>query len=176
MPSAGANLWISQANSDRLAAARVYDPTGVRTWCQAVAKHQQVVEKSIKAIAAARQAAGMGGLPIKYYYRHRVDEIISELRRTAGRQARKAIQGRINKLLDQFHRAEIRALSDLAPQKPASGALHARNTEYPYETAAGVWTAPGLEGGFTTHDVDRFATLSERINQGSREIVSALRR
>lgn len=176
--SPGGTLWISQADSDLIAAARVYNKADHRTWCQAIAKHQQVVEKSIKAIAAAAQDAGMGaGIKKKYYYRHPVDKIISALRHPASRKDPNAIQAQIDKLLCQFNRDEIGDLSDLAPGgKPDSGVLHAKNTEYPYETASGVWTAPALVGAFTTQDVCRFATLSKRIYQGSHQIVSALRR
>lgn len=176
MPSAGGNLWISQADSDRLGATRVYDPADHRTWCQAIAKHQQVVEKSIKAVAAAVRDAGIQSVQIKLYYKHPVDEMITALRRPIGPKDRKAIQAPIATLLSEFNRAEIRALSDLAPKKPDAGVLHAKNTEYPYETATGVWTTPALVGAFTTQEVCRFATLSERIYQGSRLIVSALRR
>lgn len=176
MPEPGAHLWLSQAESDRHGAVRLYDANDRRTYCQAIARHQQLVEKSIKAIAAAVRDAGIVTLPSSHYYKHDVDTLISALRRLPRPADNRDIQGRIDKLLGEHHRAEIKALSELAPKKPAPGALHMRNSEYPYETAPGAWTAPALPGAFDIRDVERFAQLAERVYEGTRQIVSALRR
>jgi HEPN domain-containing protein len=175
MPEAGANLWVSQADSDRLAANRLYDKADHRTFCQTIAKYQQVVEKSVKAIAAAVRDAGIVSLPQTHYYKHPVDKLISALRHHDWSEDDRGIQGRINRLLNDSCCLEVRSLSDLAPRKPSPGSLHARNTEYPYEIAAGQWTAPALLNSFSIKDVERFGQLAERIYQGTREIVSAIR-
>ncbi len=78
MPDAAGSLWITQADSDRLCAIRLYDGADHRTYCQAISKHQQTVEKSIKAIVAAIRDAGIVVLPIGYT--HAVDKLISGLR------------------------------------------------------------------------------------------------
>jgi hypothetical protein len=167
---------VSQAESDRQGAGRLYDPDDHRTYCQTIAKYQQMVEKSIKAIAAAVRDVGIVTFPLSHYYKHDVDTLISALRHLPQPKDNREIQGRINRLLGEYHRAEIKALSELAPKKPGPRALHARNNEYPYETARGVWTAPALPDAFQLQEVERFRELAERIYEGTRQIVSALRR
>ena len=176
MVDPSANLWLSQAESDRYASTRIYDPADIRTYCQAISKHQQTVEKAVKAITAAVSAAGILTSPRGHYYKHDVEVLVTLLGRLPRPQDSQDIQSRINKLLNAFYRTEIRALSALTPRKPAAGAMHARNTEYPYETQLGVWTAPALAGSFQSSDIARFSNLAERIYQGARQIVSALRR
>ena len=176
MPDPDASLWVSQAESDRLGASRLFDAADHRTFCQTIAKHQQSVEKSVKAIGAAVRDAGIVTLPRSHYYSHDVDTLISALRRLPRPKDNRDIQGRIDKLLGEHHRAEIKALCNLAPRRPGPGGLHQRNSEYPFETAPGTWTAPALPGAFDARDVIRFAKLSERIYEGTRQIVSALRR
>jgi len=176
MPDPGANLWISQANSDWRAADLVYDETDHRTYCQAISKYQQTVEKSIKAVAAALQGAGVKSVRREYYYDHNLDDLISALRRSPYPRKAQHVQARICEVLSDYYYLEINALSSLAPRKPQRGALHARNTEYPYESAQGVWTAPALLGEFNKHEVLRFYRLAERIYERTREIVSAIDR
>jgi hypothetical protein len=176
MPDSLAALWVSQADSDRHAASRVYDPSEDRTFCQAIAKYQQTVEKSIKAIAAAVNDAGVATIAPSHYYNHDVDRLISALRHLPRPKDRREIVGLISGLLNEWLRLEIKALSDLAPKRPSPGALHLRNSEYPYETAAGNWTAPALPGAFSTQEVGRFLSLADRVYEGTRRIVSALRR
>jgi HEPN domain-containing protein len=176
MPDPGANLWISQAQSDLRGAASIYDANDHRTYCQAIARYQQTVEKAIKAIAAAVRDAGIETVPVSHYYKHDVEKLVSALRHLPHPNDRRDIKSSINTLLNQYHREEITALSQLAPKRPNAGELHVRNTEYPYEIEAGVWTAPALPGAFSQHDVRRFEQLAERIYHGTRQIVSALRR
>jgi HEPN domain-containing protein len=171
----GANLWISQADSDLLAATRVYDAGDHRTCCQAIAKHQQTVEKSVKAIRAALHE----GLIVSVSSgrnSHDVTKLASALRRPGDPADPTDIQHHINKLLCEHCINEIKAISALAPKLPKGGGLHERNTEYPYERLAGDWVAPALQGGFTTHEVQRFSVLAKRVYEGARQIVSALRR
>ncbi len=170
------NLWLSQAESDRHASTRIFDPDDHRTFCQTISKHQQTVEKAVKAIAAAVSDAGILSLPRTHYYKHDVDVLVSLLGRLPKPKDSRDIQGRIDKLLNSFHRSEIKVLSALTPRKPAPGALHSRNIEYPYETAPGIWTAPTLIGSFQLTEVTRFNHLAERIYQGAQRLVSALQR
>ena len=176
MPSPPAALWVSQANSDRYAATRLYDSADHRTYCQAIAKHQQTVEKSVKAIAAAVGDASIATVPDVHYYRHDVDKLVSVLRHLPKPKDQREVVGQIGGLLSEYRRSEIKALCDLAPKKPSPGSLHARNNEYPYETTPGNWTAPALPGAFDSHEVDRFSHLADAVYEGARKIVSALRR
>jgi HEPN domain-containing protein len=45
--------WLRQAQKDRESAERVLDLKDGSTFCQAIAKSQQAVEKAVKALAAA---------------------------------------------------------------------------------------------------------------------------
>jgi HEPN domain-containing protein len=56
---ASSDLWIRQAESDLLCAGRVLDPNDATTFCHSIAKCQQSVEKSIKALVAALRDAGI---------------------------------------------------------------------------------------------------------------------
>ncbi len=173
MPEAGGHLWISQADSDRWALNRVSDSTEPRSFCQAVSKCQQIVEKSIKAIAAALRDRFIVSIPIGYT--HDVARIASALRRPARPNDATDIQHHINRLLTEFTINEIKQLDAMAPRRPPPGSLHARNSEYPFELLAGDWTTPAL-GAFTDQEVRRFQELAERVYGRAKEIVSALRR
>ena len=171
----GGNLWISQADSDLLAAARVYDANDPRTYCQAVAKHQQTVEKSVKAIRAALHEAMIVSVSLSWRD-HDVTKLASALRRRGNPADQTDIQHHVNHVLSEHHLNEIKAISELAPKFSRDGGVHPRNTEYPYERLAGDWIAPASLGAFSIRDVERFSTLANRIYQGARQIVSAVRR
>jgi hypothetical protein len=51
--------WIVQAESDLIAAQRVHKESEIGTYCQAIAKYQQCVEKSVKAMVAAINELGI---------------------------------------------------------------------------------------------------------------------
>ncbi|HZL35417.1 MAG TPA: hypothetical protein VFC78_08915 [Tepidisphaeraceae bacterium] len=174
MAEAGGHLWISQANSDWWAAARLFDPDEPRSFCQTIAKCQQTVEKSIKAIAAALQDRLIVSIPIGY--KHDVADLASALRRLAKPRDPTDIQYHINILLTEYVLNEIKALDAMAPRRPSGGCLHARNTEYPFERIAGDWIAPSFAGVFALSEIYRFQQLAKRVYPGARAIVSALRR
>ncbi len=174
MAEAGGHLWISQADSDWWAAGRVFDPLQERSYCQAISKYQQTIEKSIKAIAAALRDRLILSVPIGY--KHDVVRIVSALRRPARAADKSDIQHHINRFLNKHLIAEIKVIDSFAPRRPPPGALHAKNTEYPFEGIAGDWTTPALNAVFTIHDVNRFRQLANRVHINAKEIVSALRR
>jgi hypothetical protein len=171
----GSNLWISQADSDLFVAVRIYDPVDHRTYCQVIAKHQQTVEKSVKAIRAALHEALIVSIS-SGKSSHDVTKLASALRRPGNPADRTDIQHHINRVLNEHCITEIKAISALAPKLPKGGGLHDRNTEYPYERLAGDWVAPAMQNCFTVNEVQRFATLAQRVYEGARQIVSALRR
>ena len=175
MAEAGGRLWISQAESDRWAAERLFDPAHPRSYCQTIAKCQQTVEKSVKAVAAAMR--DRFPITVAIGYGHEVDRLASALRRRRPARAGDPgdIQSRVNRLLNDHAIVEIKALESLIPRRPPPGQLHARNTEYPFERIAGDWTAPA-SGAFTEAEVQRFRQLADRIHAGSGRIVSILRR
>jgi HEPN domain-containing protein len=167
-------LWISQADSDIWAAARVYDPLDARTFCQAIAKYQQAVEKSVKAVVAGQQ--GRLRTRVKIGYGHDALPLAQVLRRGPRPTESTDVQQKINRMFNDYVLSEIEAIDALAPRRPAPGDLHVRNTEYPYQSVAGNWTAPALPGNFQTSQVERFRSLADRVHQGAKEIVGALRR
>jgi hypothetical protein len=175
MPDAGAHLWISQADSDRLAALRLYDPADHRTYCQVISKYQQIVEKIVKALAVAARDAGivtLGGM-----YKHDLEKMITGLRLMPPSKTPLSIRDRVGRVLDSYWVGEIKALTSLAPKRPAGpGILHARNTEYPFETGPGVWTAPALPESFDPGDVERYRRVAEKVYRDLREIISAVER
>ncbi len=173
MANAAGRLWISQADSDWWAVGRVYDAGERRSYCQAISKCQQVVEKSVKAVAAGVRDRLLVNIDVGYG--HDVSKMASALRRSAPSADPTDVQHLINRLFNDFTVAEIKGLERFAPKRPGPGQLHARNSEYPYERLAGDWTTPALEG-FATTDVDRAKALAGRVFAEARTIVAVLRR
>ena len=168
-------LWCKQADSDRDAACRTLDRRCPKTYCQALAKYQQTVEKSICALVAALTEKGIAHIKMKYD--HNVERYFSALVRRPRPSSSPGIQSRINGLLNEFHRGEIRAITALAPKRPAPGQLHRRNTEYPFQLDETTWAAPAEEGSFDfERDVERFRKLASRIHDGVSDLVSAIYR
>ncbi|HVS39495.1 MAG TPA: hypothetical protein VMS17_28315 [Gemmataceae bacterium] len=170
--------WIAQANADYAAAEREYEFAGRRrepVWCHAVAKQQQAVEKSIKAIVAALHECGVRGMhPVGY--EHRVQSHLRLLRRLPGGGAGLSIQRKLREFLDAATRAGISRLEALAPRRPAPGDAHPRNTEYPFQAALGRWTYPAAADSFSATEVKEFRTVMRHVAYNARNIVSALRR
>ena len=174
MPEPPGRLWLNQAHSDLDAARRLFDTDDDSSFCQAISKYQQVVEKSVKAMAAAVRDAGIS--PINTGFAHEVEKIVSALVFLPRGKAPTDIRNRISGLLHEGHRSEIRALCALAPKRPGPGELARRNTEYPFQRPDGSWIAPHESGAFELSDVERFRDLASRISDGSARIVSALER
>jgi hypothetical protein len=174
MPDPSARLWLNQAHSDLKAAERLFDTTDDNFFCQAIAKHQQVVEKSVKAIAASIRDAGIGS--INTGFSHEVEKIVSGLVLLPKNKRALEIKDKIKALLHEGHRSEIRALCSLAPKKPGPGELARRNTEYPFQRPDKSWIAPHEVGAFQSSEVERFRELSNRIINGAARIVSAVER
>ena len=169
--------WIAQAAADRAAAERkrsFAERLKAPAWCHTVAKYQQAVEKSIKAIVAALRECGVRGLhPVGYD--HRVQNHLRLLRRLPGGGALPTIQRKLQDFLDAATRNSIGNLENLAPRRPAPGDPHPRNTEYPFN-AAGDWTYPAASDSFSLAEVKEFQKLMARVSHYATNIVSALRR
>jgi hypothetical protein len=166
--------WLRQAASDLKTADKCYDASDGSTACHALAKHQQTVEKSIKAILAALNDRGMSGVPTGFS--HEVERLVSALIHLPHTPGNKDIQNRINGLLNEHHRREVRAICALAPKRSARGQLARRNTEYPYQNKDGNWRAPVDKNSFDSNDVQRFRRIAHALLTGSSRIVSALYR
>ena len=171
-----AHLWLSQAHSDFCAAKRVYQADDDSTYCQAIAKYQQVVEKSVKALATGLQDAKIAQVSRSHYYKHDVERLAQAIRHSLAPKNVNEIHSKVAELFNEHYREEIRILSSFAPHRPPPGAPHQRNTEYPFQNANGDWTAPAIPKSFNSQEVTRFKDLAVRIWQRCNKIISALPR
>ncbi len=161
--------WLSQSLSDRQAAERLLGGQEGMGRCHAIAKWQQTVEKSIKAMVSALSDAGIVGTGVRA--KHEVTRYVGVLTRLPRAAGNRPIQQHLHGLLDQDTRLGIKALDDLAPQFPPQ-----RNTEYPFQDNNGQWTYPAAKDLFSSEEVKRFRELAHRILNGAGWIVSAIRR
>jgi HEPN domain-containing protein len=166
--------WLRQAGSDLAAAKLCYIPTDEQTSCHAVAKHQQAVEKSIKGIVAGLNDTGV--LKVHTGFNHDVERLVSALVHLPHAAGNKDIQNRINGLLNEHHRSEIRAICALAPKRPIAGELARRNTEYPYQNQDATWRAPADKESFGPKDAERFRRIAHNLYEGASRVVSAMYR
>lgn len=174
MAEASGWLWLRQAQADLEAAGHILQPVVASTYCQAISKYQQTVEKSVKALAAILRDAQMANIPIGF--KHDVETQVSMLLRLPRPRASRDIQNIIHSLFDQSTRGDIKALGLLAPKAPAPGQLFQRNTEYPYQDAQGTWHVPAEEDAFVLAEVERFKRLAHRGYDGISRIMSAIER
>lgn len=172
MAKASGDVWLMQAQSDLDSAVRAFDEENASTYCHALAKYQQVVEKSIKGVVAALHDAGTLSRGPSYTH-GLVDEIniLKRLPHNPKKGSGKDLVSRIKRFLDIEIRNELKAISDLAPRKPASGELEPRNTEYPYQRPDGTWLAPADPNAFRREEVEDFRRTAGRTLDWAKEIV-----
>lgn len=168
-------LWLSQPHSDLAASGRVLVPTDGSTYCQAISKYQQAVEKTVKALGAALHSSGIMTLPSKYYYRHDVSEMARAMLPLV-MTGRRAVLPSIQNILHFRAIQDITKLCSLAPARPQPGTLHPQNTEYPYEISSGHWTYPASPGSFKLKEVERFRSFSFELYDKCSRIIAALDR
>ena len=164
-------LWLRQAGSDYACAETLRLQADATLRCHIIAKQQQTVEKAIKGLVAAVADAGV--TTIKIRFNHEVEPYVNGLLRLPNPQQHRALQARLRTLFSDFYRSEILALLAFAPHQPAPGQRFGRNTEYPFQTADGIWTVPADESVFSAEDMERFDRIAFRILDGSRRIVTA---
>ena len=174
MAKASGELWSRQAQSDLDAANRMLDIGDASTYCHALAKYQQSVEKSIKSIITTLRDAGI--ISKEPGWSHEVEKDVSALIHLPSSPTIRDTQTRIKGLLNDFRRGEIRALCALAPKRPAPGELFRRNTEYPYQKSQDEWTIPSSTDAFTLNEVRRFEKIAHHICIESSKLITALRR
>lgn len=140
--------WIMQVKSDFAAGERLFQKNNSRTYCQAISKYQQTVEKSVKAMVAAVNDLG-SSLTITRSHSPN-DEITTLL----------GLKSRLDNTSTDYltatfekHRTAIIDLCRLAPKWPNDNKTFARNTEYPFVTAEG-YTAPADPVAFTLQEVN----------------------
>ena len=170
--------WLHQAVADRLAAEREFifaAAAATPVWCHAIAKCQQAVEKSVKAIVAALIAARRWrGPPIGFV--HEVGRHMGTLVRLPRSSEFPLLRRHLLRLFDPNTRSTIEALECLIPKAPPPGQPLRRNTEYPYHDATGGFTYPAEPSIFSRTEIERFRALSSRLTDSARKIVAMLRR
>jgi hypothetical protein len=166
--------WLLQAQADREAAELLAGNEVRHSYCHAIAKWQQTVEKAIKSLVACLRHSGV--LHIEIGYKHGVERFVSVLIRLPHARDNRTIQQQIHGFLDQQTRDGLRALDALVPHRPAAGNSPQRNTEYPFLKADGGWTYPAFEKVFSDEEIRQFRSLAQRVLDKVWRIVSALRR
>ncbi len=164
--------WLMQAKSDYNAAQRVLVKQDPATYCQAIAKYQQTVEKSIKAMVAAVNELGVEFFTLTP--KHSLNDEIKSLQ-TLRRAIDNTSVDRITRVFSQKRLKLIREISALAPRFPQQGEAFVRNTEYPYTLASGEWTAPAADDAFTEDELNRYQSLARELHQNVTRFVGAIR-
>ena len=158
--------WIIQVRSDFNAAERLLIEAESKTYCQAISKYQQTVEKSVKAMVAAVNDLGILFMTITPS--HLPDKEIKALR-----SLRRAID-----ILDRMferHSSEIERLCKLAPHWPDDGKTFLRNTEYPFSQGT-EWIAPAEDGVFTIQEVKLARDTAWVFHRNAINFVQSVRR
>ena len=140
--------WIVQIRSDFAAGDQVYLVAASSTYCQAIAKYQQTVEKSVKAMVAAVNDLGIEFTTITPSH-------LPSQEITALLLLRRAIDNASVEALARLfgrYRKEVESLCHLAPRWPEKGQPFILNTEYPYQVPNG-WSAPAVADTFREKDV-----------------------
>lgn len=167
--------WILQARSDLVAAQAVHKEGDASTYCQALAKYQQVTEKSVKGMVAALVELGIPQVSISgsHTLKHEMNGL-DVLRRR-----RRDIDTASLTTIDQLFRSykiEIEWLCLLAPSGPR-GLVYPRNTEYPFsDSSAEGWTAPAAPSSFSFSEFNRAHSLAWPLQPKAARFVSLLRR
>ncbi len=155
-----------------MCAEALVDLGDVNFYCHIVAKYQQAVEKLVKAVATALRPHGLAVHSIGY--NHGVEKLIEMIAKLPRLRVLHDAQMHLASLFSPHHRAEIIALSGLAPRRPAGGALHRRNTEYPFQTSQDQWTCPAMRGVFVKSEVERFGSLWKYLYRHASALIDAL--
>lgn len=153
--------WLAQAAADLAAGEKLFEQVDPTSYCQAIAKYQQTVEKSVKAMVAA------------------VNDLGSNLAITTNHQPITEIDGllALRRVIDNastqhlarifgLHRQAIEELCRFAPRWPEDGINFARNTEYPFLLDA-KWTAPVVAGSFTLQETKRAQLTARAIRKAA---------
>lgn len=161
--------WVVQVKSDLEAGDKFYHENNPATYCQAIAKYQQTVEKSVKAMAAAVNDLGSdlritpSHLPTK-----EIDALLL-LRRAIDNSS-------VNRLTNTFtkYRKAVEGLCRLAPRWPEDGTSFTRNTEYPFRVD-GQWSAPAVQGTFTAQEAKDAQSTANVFHKAAIDFVDGVK-
>ena len=160
-----------QAASDYRAAQRLdtNDPT---TWCQAISKYQQCVEKSMKGVLHRPNEARVTNHPFKG--RHEVAQFAEVFAAAPQSRDSRALLNRLTAIFNEDVVQQVRALDALVPAYPKQGERTKRNHEYPFEESASGWRAPAERETFGEKEMRGFRRCAGRLMNGLPPIVEAL--
>ncbi len=162
------SAWIVQVESDFAGAERLLQKSDATSYCQAISKYQQTVEKSVKAMVAAVNDLGSDlAVTASHLPVNEIDALL-RLRRVIDN----ASVDRLAKIFKQ-HRAAVETLCGLAPRWPEDGKSFARNTEYPF-LSGGKWTAPAVEGTFTLEETINAQSTAKAFHRAAIEFVQSV--
>ena len=153
--------WIAQVESDFAAGEKFFRENDPTTYCQAIAKYQQVVEKSVKAMVAAVNELGSSITITRSHLPTNEMDAFLGLRK-------KIDNASVSHVARMFkaHRQAVENLCSLAPQWPEDNASFARNTEYPFQIH-GEWTAPTVEGMFTLQEMKSAQSTAKAFHRAA---------
>ncbi len=161
--------WIVQVKSDFAAGEVMFDENSSESYCQAIGKYQQTVEKSVKAMIAAVNDLG-SNLAITRSHLP-TDEITALL----------GIKSKIDNASTDYlaatfnrHKLEIEELCRLAPKWPSDGVTFARNTEYPFLIAS-EYVAPASPDAFTLQEVKNARSTAWVVHRRAITFVQAVK-
>jgi hypothetical protein len=170
--------WVLQAKSDLAAARRVLREDDPTTFCQAIAKYQQVVEKSVKAMIAAINELGVAGTILTISGRHTLEHEVNQL--DGLRRKKPGLDDASVDVIDRLltrHKNAIGRLCSLAPKLPGAGSAYPVNTEYPFNDASpGGGTAPAAPETCVLRDVLEAQKRAWPLHHSAARFASSLRR
>jgi HEPN domain-containing protein len=166
------SAWVQQALSDFKTAEFLDNRNDPRTFCQAIAKYQQAVEKAVKGLAVVlRDGNVLKAGPSRH---HPVEPLINVILRSPRSNQNRDFMRRIDQIFSEPRVNDIQAMDALAPVYPDPGNPHARNHEYPFQDAALNWQPPCAADAFTIGEIKRFHNTAFVVCNNLEEIVTAL--
>lgn len=167
--------WLAQLQSDFAAAKRVYVEADETTYCQAISKYQQTVEKSVKAMVAVIIDLGIDFmLPSTSHLPDREIEALLRLSRAVDNSSVDAIKRIFGK-----HRNDIEWLCRLAPSWRGEGLPAVRNTEYPFLAGPNKvhdWTVPASPDTFSRAEVERARRITWQFHRQAIRFAQTVKR
>ena len=170
MANPSADQWLAQAKSDLACAERcLISWRYAATFCHAIAKYQQAVEKSIKGLVVA----------LKLIEPTRDHEALKEIRalqafsRNPQGAANRNFVRSVGRLFAARNRNQIHSLVQLSPKFPEANELARRNTEYPFQDADSAWKIPADSEVFSPQELNEFRQIANRMVKAADEIIRA---
>lgn len=164
-------VWLRQALSDLECATLLEVRPELR--CHAVAKYQQTLEKSVKALAVA--VSDNTAVQITIRFNHEVEGYINILQRVPLTPTSNVPQ-RIRSLFNARDTSLLHDLIAQAPRRPAPGENFARNTEYPFQNAEGEWAAPADADVYSLEELRTWSRLTTKTVLEIERLVGVLYR